>query len=49
VFTKKVTLPLPPAPVPDPLNTLIGEMNVIVTGGCPDTATYTINSTRTGD
>jgi serine/threonine-protein kinase len=49
VFSKKATLSLPPAPVPDPLDTLTGKLDVTVTGDCPDTAAYNVTFTRTGD
>jgi hypothetical protein len=47
--SKAVSLPLPPAPVPDPLPTLGGNMGMSFTGECTASAAYNVTFTRTGD
>jgi len=49
IASKTVILPLPPAPVPDPLTTLTGQAAVTFTGDCQGTDAYNVAFSRTGD
>jgi hypothetical protein len=49
IGTKAVSLPLPPAPVPDPLQSLTGRLALAVSGDCTASQLYDATFTRTGD